>query len=157
MQKNIEMSYNQAAQIASDMLDIFQFLFGQYQTPIRLNLWSEEQIDSDGDSCPEIVYSVIQKEKARHFELRFYDDPDILGYCSMLQDYDPSTYVICEIVEKRADKSKKYEFTFGFDIQKRTFLELFELTHKNTVGITRSYPNLNCRLENELKDVVIIL
>ena len=46
---------------------------------------------------------------------------------------------------------------FGFDIEKKTFLELFEVLHYNSVGILREYPNYESKLESDLQDVVIIL
>ena len=64
-----------------------------------------------------------------------------------------------KIVRQNSTKvncTPKYEMTFGFDIEKGTFLKLFEVVHYNTVGILREYPNLGTRLETELKDTVIL-
>ena len=102
----------------------------------------------------DIIYKYIRDN--RYFEITLFDEPDDLGYCSILPNYDPSTYVICNIVEKRVDGSKKYEMAFGFDIEKGTFLELFEIVHYNSVGILREYPNLNTPLEAELKGTIIL-
>ena len=152
--KHIEMSYEQAAKIATELLCVFHHLFKQSKVPIKLNLCSED-VDFNCD-CHDIIYYVKDTSSSRYFELSFYDDPDNLGYCSILPDYNPSTYVICDIVEKRPDKRKKHEITFGFDIEKGTFLELFEILHYNSVGILREYPNLNTPIEAALKDTVIL-
>lgn len=113
----------------------------------------KKKVSSD-DYHLDIIYKLILWNRC--FEITLYNDPDDYGYCSMLPDFDSSSYVLCNIVEKRANGDKKYQMTFGFDIEKRTFLELFEVVHYNAVGILREYPNLNCQLETELKDVVIL-
>ena len=102
----------------------------------------------------DIIYKYIQDN--RYFEITLFDEPDDCGYCSMLPDYEPSTYVLCNIVEKRANGSKKTEVAFGFDIEKRTFLELFEVVHYNTTVILREYQNFNTPIEEVLKDAIII-
>lgn len=183
-QKSIQMSYEQAARIANDFLDVFQALYGL--EPLRLSdcvenaktktktfqvlpgkvvkqlsfPWKKTKITSknkkglSNENRLNIIYQVVWDN--RYFEITLFDDPDDLGYCSLLHDYDSSTYVLCDMVEKRPNGDKKYQMTFGFDIQKSTFLELFEVLHYNTVGILREYPNYESQLESELKDVVII-
>lgn len=152
--KSIEMSFEQATKISTDLLYVLHCFFKQYNKPIKISLWDEES--DQNNFCPDIIYPVQSKDDSRYFELTFFGAPDDLGYCSILPDYNPSTYVICDIVEKRRDGTKKYEMTFGFDIEKGTFLELFEIVHFNTVGIIREYPNLNTPLEAKLKDTVIL-
>ena len=153
--KSIEMSFEQAAKIATELLYVFQQLFELSEVPIKLNIRDEEESQLDYEWA-NIIYHVKDTANSRHFELSFFGDPDDLGYCSILPDYNPSTYVICDIVEKRPDKNKKYEMTFGFDIEKGTFLELFEIVHYNTVGVLREYPNLNTPLEANLKDTILL-
>jgi len=186
----MEMTFEQAAKIANDLLDSFQLLFSI--EPLRLSTCSQNirtkvktftilpnkvvltgslpfrkrkkrsilsilgsKTDATSDEFHlDIIYKLIRNNRC--FEITLFDDPDYLGYCSMLPDYNPYSYVVCNIVEKRPNGEKKYEMCFGFDIEKSTFLELFEVVHYNTVGIRREYPNLNCRLESELKDVVIL-
>lgn len=76
--------------------------------------------------------------KNRDFKIVIYDSPDDFGYNSMLDtDYDPDSYLAVDIIELRADGSKKYEMFFGFDVIKMQFLELFQLDHCNQVGIIR--------------------
>ncbi|MBQ2835424.1 MAG: hypothetical protein IJE68_01120 [Clostridia bacterium] len=185
-QKSIQMSYEQAAKIANDFLDVFQALY-QFE-PLRLSnsienvrtkfktftflpdrvllkstlSWKKQGgTTSQKNQCLtdeyylDIIYTVIWKNRC--FEITLFDDPDDFGYCSLLHDYDSSTYVLCDIVEKRQNGDKKYQMTFGFDIEKGTFLELFEVLHYNTVGTLREYPNLDSQLESELKDVAILL
>jgi len=117
-----------------------------FRKALSVNNASEYRLD--------IVYKLVLNNRC--FEITLFDDPDDLGYCSMIPDYDPSTYVVCDIVEKRTNGNKKYQMTFGFDLEKKTFLELFEVLHFNAVGILREYPNLNSKLEAELKDTVIL-
>ena len=128
--KSITMSYEQAVKIASDMLDVFQSMFEQRQHPLKFN-------SCEYDESPNIIYKYKVVRNNRHFEVSFWDFPDNLGFCSILPEFDPFTYVTCDIVEKRSNGDKKYEMTFGFNIEKGTFLELFELVHYNTVGILR--------------------
>lgn len=178
------MTYSQAAKIANNFLDVFQLLYDL--EPLRICNSSESARPNvktfrilpdrvakgfsfpwekpkntfkkkkklDNDYCPDIIYKVVWRN--RYFEITLWDDPDDLGYCSLLDDFDSSTYVLCDMVERRPNGSKKYQMTFGFDIQKKTFLELFEVLHYNTVGILREYPNYESKLEAELQDVVII-
>ncbi len=184
--QTLEMSYEQAAKIANDFLDVFQAIFGleplrlsnsienvrtKFKTftflPDRVLLKSTLPWKKQGGTTSQkkqrltdeyrldIIYTVIWKNRC--FEITLFDDPDDLGYCSLLHDYDPSTYVLCDIVENRPNGDKKYQMTFGFDIEKGTFLELFEVLHFNAVGILREYPNLDSQLESELKDVAILL
>ena len=134
--KNIEMLYEHAAKITNDCLDVFQAIYDL--EPLRLNN----------------PYKVIWSN--RYFKITLFDDPDDLGYCSMLHNYDPSTYVLCDIIEYRSNGKTKHEMIFGFDIEKGTFLELFEILHYNVVGTLREYPNYESKIESELKDVVII-
>jgi len=149
--KSIEMSFDQAVRIVNDLLDVFQYICEKHKS-LNLNIVDVQNMDVI--YTPEFVYKVTHNN--RSFEMTLFDDPDDLGYCSILPDYNPSTYVLCEIVEKRSNGQRKYEFTFGFNIEKGTFLELFEVLHFNTVGILREYPNLNSELEALLKDVVLI-
>lgn len=187
--QSIQMSYEQAAKIANDFLDVFQALCEL--EPLRLSTLDQniktkvktfrilpdrvilgstillrkqdtkeneavskkKKVTSD-DYHLDIIYKLFMGN--RWFEITLFDDPYDCGYCSMLPDYNPSTYVLCDIIEKRPNGDKKYQMTFGFDIEKRTFLELFEVLHYNTVGILREYPDLNSQLEAELKDAVIL-
>ena len=84
----------------------------------------------------------------RHFEVSFYEDLKDCGYVSLLPNYDKETYMLCMLVEKRADGSKKYVMNFGFDVEKMIFLEIFELTHYTSV------PNLFRTLAYEELDEV---
>ena len=174
--KNIPMCYEQAAKISSDLLDVLQFLFDI--VPIRLSTLVEKgktKIETytvvndtvihthetlpkrknliTDEFCLNLIYKIIIGKRC--FEITFFEEPDDLGYATMLPHYDPFTYVLCDIVEKRPNGCKKYEITFGFDIEKRTFEELFEVIHYNSVGILREYPNLNSQLELDLQDVVL--
>lgn len=188
--QSIQMSYEQAAKIANNFLDVFQALYEL--EPLRLSTLvqnektkaktfrilpdrvifestipfrkqetneneaasKKKKVTSD-DYHLDIIYKLIQGNRC--FEITLLDSPEDYGYCSMLPDFDSATYVLCDIVEKRPNRDEKYQMTFGFDIEKGTFLELFEVLHFNAVGILREYPNLDSQLESELKDVVILL
>ena len=175
--KRISMTFEHAISIANDMLDVFQ-AFIEVHPFFRLSTSVENgqtkyitiKFNTNGkvtigisygpkvkdEFCLDLIYRVIWN--GRHFRISFFEDPDKLGYCSMLPDYDPSTYVLCEIVEERADGSRKQEMTFSFDIKKKTFLELFEILHYNTVDIIRAYPvnYWNCPVEEALRDAIIL-
>jgi len=174
--KTIPMTLEHAANIANDMLDVFQALV--QITPIQLSQLVENgrtkfktyKFKPDGkitfglsygpkvkdNFCLDLISRVIWNN--RLFRISFFEDPDKLGYCSMLPDYDPSTYVLCEIVEKRANGSTKHVMIFSFDIEKKTFLELFDILHYNTVDILREYPvnYWNCPVEEALRDAIIL-
>lgn len=174
--KNIPMTLEHAVSIANDMLDVLQ-AFIEIQ-PIQLSNSVENgqtkfktyKFHPDGkisfgldygpkvedDFCLDLISRVIWKD--RYFRICFFQNPDDLGYCSMLPDYDSSTYVLCEIMEKRADGSTKHEMIFSFDIEKKTFLELFDILHYNLVDIRREYPvnYWNCPVEEALRDALIL-
>lgn len=102
----------------------------------------------------DIIYKIIIGNRC--FEITLYKDPDACGYCSMYPDPDgryvddSSPYVLCNIIEERSNGKKKYEMIFGFDIEKKTFLELFELIHYTATDVVREY--WDSRLEAELRD-----
>lgn len=100
------------------------------------------------------VYKLIWYN--RLFYVTFYTSPKVYSYYSALPNFDITPYIFCSIIEMQNSVYKKYEMNFGLDIEKGTFLELFDVIHFNTTGIIREYPNLNTPLEAELKDVVII-
>ena len=94
----------------------------------------------------------------RKFEVIIYDTPDCLGYNSVISDFDYETYLCAIISELRGDGSKKYSMTFGFDIEKMQFLELFDLQYINQCGVIREPENVY-ELEKKFhaKDVLQIL
>lgn len=173
--KRIEMTYEQAAKIASDMLDVLEAVYEIYplslctsiengETTVKTFEFSRESVTLktsftsivNGEYCASNLYKIVRNN--RHFEITLFDEPDELGYVSILPftEYDTETYVVFDIVEKRSNGNVKYEMVFGVDIEKRIFLELFELVHYNVNDILREYPNLNSRLETELKNTVVI-
>jgi len=174
-----EMTYEHAAQIVNDLLDVFQLLFTPsiQDKPVLLSVCKESglrrittiTLNSQANTRKTSYSRISENDKyfidnlykfriyGRYFEITLFDNPDDCGYCSTLPDYNPFTYVLCNIEEKRANGTKKYEMAFGFDIEKKTFLELFELIHYNLSGTVRVYPDYNTPLENQLRDTVIIL
>ena len=96
-------------------------------------------------------YSLICNN--RKFEITLYDSPECDGHYSLLYDYDDSTYVYCHIIEMQENNTIKYEMKFGFDIESKTFLELFILdSHESNIVI----PSSNDLIENHLKGKIII-
>lgn len=85
----------------------------------------------------------------RHFEISFYDNPEDAGNYSLLADYNKETYVFCAISEKRPSGNTKYEMSFGFDVEKMTFLELFDLYHYPDISNCVRRPNYDDMLEIE--------
>ena len=177
LKKTITMTSEHASSIANDMLDELQ-AFIEVHPFFRLSQLVENgqtkyisiKFKPNGkvtlgisygpkvkdDFCLDIIYGA--RWNGRYFRITFFDDPDKLGYCSMLPNYDPSTYVLCEMVEKRDDGSAKHEMIFSFDIEKKTFLELFDILHYNTVDIRREYPvnSWNCPFEEALRNAIIL-
>ena len=167
------MSYDQAAKIAHDCLHVLKILYEK--EPLRLSTSTEceetkiktfhflpnkmivyfDSRSNDEEYHLDILYQVIYENRC--FEITLLNDPDDCGYYSELDYFNSSTYVLCEIVEKRPNGEKKYEMTFGFDIQKKTFLELFDIVHYNTQNMIRVYiTSPTSRLEKNLKNVVIL-
>lgn len=89
----------------------------------------------------------------RKFDVTLYDSPECDGHYSSLPDYDNSAYVYCHIIEMQENDTIKYEMKFGFDIEKKTFLELFILDHHESNIII---PHSNDLIENHLKGKIII-
>jgi hypothetical protein len=171
------MTLEHAVSITNDLLDVFQAFVEicpiqlsqsveNGQTKVKtLRIKANDTVSIglsylpkvEDEFCLDIIFNVIIANK-RFFRITFFEDPDKLGYCSMLPDYDASTYVLCEMVEKRANGSTKHEMIFSFDIEKKTFLELFDIIHYNTVDIRREYPvnSWNCPVEEALRDAIIL-
>lgn len=94
------------------------------------------------------VYTVIWQN--RKFEIKVFDSPNDCSYNSVLPDYDYSTYLLCEITEKRNNGKNKYWMTFGFDIEKMIFLELFNIEYYNQIDYIRECRNIEL-IEKQLK------
>ena len=175
--KTIPMTLEHAVSIANDMLDVLQafievhpffrlsqlvengqtkYITIKFKPNDKVTLEMSCGPEVKDDFCLDLIYGVLWN--GRYFRISFFDDPDKLGYCSMLPDYDMSTYVLCEMVEKRADGSTKHEMIFSFDIEKKTFLELFDISHYNRVDVRREYPvnSWNCPVEEALRDAIIL-
>lgn len=89
----------------------------------------------------------------RKFEITLYDSPECDGHYSFSPDYDDFTYVYCHIIERQENDTIKYEMKFGFDIEKKTFLELFILDeHSSNIII----PYDNDLIESHLKGKIIL-
>lgn len=72
--------------------------------------------------------------KKQKFEVTLYSSPEECGYISVLPNYDDLAYVFCIIQEKRSG-SIQYEMCFGFDSEKKSFLELFDIDLHSFNGI----------------------
>ena len=83
----------------------------------------------------EVVYRVLCNGKIYKIEL--WDSEDTYGYRSCSPDWDPETYVFCNFKEERPDGSKRCEMDFAFDIEKRTFVELFLIEYFNKSNLIR--------------------
>ena len=77
-----------------------------------------------------VTYVVLFPDKtyemffAQHGEEMFDHTPD-------LSSCEEDAYLYCNFLEKRTDGSWKYETSFAIDIEKGTFLELFEAIYWN--------------------------
>ena len=99
-----------------------------YRKTISCKAFEEESIETNSS------YLIMRN---RNFKFTVYDSPDGVGYNSVLPDYDPETYLCVNFFELREDNSTKYEITFGFDVEKMQFLELFDFTFTNKIGFCR--------------------
>ena len=63
------------------------------------------------------------------FVIKFYSSPEDCGYYSALPNYEDLRYVLCNIVEV-LNCRHKYEMSFGFDSERMTFLELFDIDYR---------------------------
>lgn len=85
---------------------------------------------------------------SQRFEVTLYSSPEDCGYYSLLPNYDELAYVFCIIQEKDIHGKIKREMCFGFDSEKRTFLELFDIDfHSKDGNIYRAEDSI----ESELK------
>lgn len=64
----------------------------------------------------------------RFFQVTFYNSPEDCGYYSALPNYEELRYILCHIVET-SNCHVKYEMYFGFELEKMTFLELFDINY----------------------------
>lgn len=90
--------------------------------------------------------------KRRKIQVTLYSSPEECGYYSLLPDSEKLAYVFCIIEEKERGNTTKNEMCFGFDSQKKTFLELFDIDHHFYATIFRAEDSI----EEKLKGRVII-
>ena len=84
----------------------------------------------------EVVYKVLYEGKIYKIEL--WDSEDTYGYRSCSPKWDPETYIFCNFKEERADGTKRCEMDFAFDIEKKTFVELFLIEYFNNSDLIRT-------------------
>jgi hypothetical protein len=82
-----------------------------------------------------VVYKVLHDGKIYKIEL--WDSEDTYGYMSCSPKWDPYTYVFCNFKEERSDGTKRCEMDFAFNIEKRTFVELFSIEYFNKSDLIR--------------------
>lgn len=90
--------------------------------------------------------------KRRKFRVMLYCSPEECGYFSLLPNSEDMPYVFCIIQEKDRHGSIKYEMCFGFDSEKKTFLELFDIDYYFYSTVFRGEDSI----EEKLKGRVII-
>jgi hypothetical protein len=101
-----------------------------------------------------VLYRVLFRDKI--YQIYIADSEEDVGYYSALSlNYNPETYVCCCFEEGRSDKSKRCEICFAFDIEKKTFVELFEISHYNKNGVTRECCDID-HIEKLLSGKVIL-
>lgn len=99
----------------------------------------------------------------RVFQIIVTHSPEIFGFYGTKFTDDPDNYLFAYISEIRDPKdflydkydNVKYEMYFSLDIEKGTFLELFDLSYRNTKNIIRECTELN-EMDEALKDKVIL-
>lgn len=92
------------------------------------------------------VYLLVSENRV--FDITFYNSPEDCGYYSVLPSYDNETYIFCIIKELRPSDKTKYRICFGFDIEKNSFIELFDIDYHNINGFIRKAGD---SIEEELK------
>ena len=146
-----EMTEKTALEIIEKAFSTLKFLFKI--TPIRFCDMGEcgevtVKCDSEGNVVSfqkklqeakkddvEITYRVVQN--GRIYKIQLWDSEDSFGYMSCSPAWNPATYVFCNFKEEREDGSKRCEMDFAFDIEKKTFVELFEIEHFNKNDLIR--------------------
>ena len=90
-----------------------------------------------------------------NIQITFYNSPRSLGYYSALPNYLKIKYVLCDIKETYNGRLK-YEMVFGFDSEKMTFLELFDIIHRETRNLTKESSESDIDfIESQLKNNVL--
>lgn len=86
--------------------------------------------------------------KKQKFEVTLYSSPEDCGYFSVLPNYEDLAYIFCIIQEKEQSGSIKHEMCFGFDSEKRTFLELFDIDlHTKDGTVYRAEDSIESQLK----------
>lgn len=101
----------------------------------------------------EITYRVIKK--GRIYKIQLWDSEKSFGYMSCSSAWNPATYIFCNFKEERDDGSKRCEMDFAFDIEKKTFVELFEIEYFNKSDLIRRCEKIE-QIENFLFGKVIL-
>lgn len=147
MKKRIEMGESCATNIATKAFEVLSELFatlpprfsgqgdcGEITIEVQHNVKSpctkvkgEIRTAVEGKEEDVIVYKVLREGKIYKIEL--WDTEDAYGYMSCSSHWGPDTYVFCNFKETRDDGSVKSEMDFAFDIEKRTFVELFSIEY----------------------------
>ncbi len=172
---NKRLSNAEALGIANDLLKAFNILYnaiemrvassvqGKHQTirkvfcnlksiePIRI----EEQIinyDNSNKYHLDNVYELYWKN--RRFVATIYVSPEECGYYSVLPNYCELDYYLCIIEEKNPLGYMKNQMCFGFDFEKKVFLELFDIDYRSSYdGIIYSAED---SVESRLQGTIII-
>lgn len=92
--------------------------------------------------------NIFGRDGMRKFEITLYSSPEDCGYFSLLPNYDDLAYIFCIIQEKERNGKIKHEMCFGFDSEKRTFLELFDIDlHAKDGTIYRAEDSIESQLK----------
>jgi len=153
--KYVEMSEKTALEIAEKFFEVLKTLYKI--TPLMFScedLYGQIYIYHDGSDTKikkhaqpaneensELEYSILYNEHV--YKIEILQNEDLFGYVSCLPSIDRSTYVFCNIIEYHQDGKKRCEMDFAFDIEKRTFVELFSIEHFNKEGLIRQCQQIN--------------
>lgn len=136
----------EALGIANTLLEVFKSMYHAISMKLTTTALEGQQVRIYNlDNIYEINW------KNRMFRITLYSSPEECGYYSVLPDYRELDYTFCIIQEKRRFGPTKYEMCFGFDSQKRIFLELFDIDFHELNGmIFESGDSVETRLQGRI-------
>jgi len=161
-EKHVEMTESTAIDIAERFFDALKAIFKIL--PLKFScedLYGEIIVEcdehttkitnltsTDSENNSDLAYKFFYNN--RIFKIEVAQNEDIYGYFSCLPSIDRETYVFCSITEYRKEDGKeRATMDFAFDIEKRTFVELFLIEHYNKQGLVRE-----CQMVNYIESIL---
>ena len=162
---NHRLSDTEARGIANILLKAFGILYNAVPMNLTTSIEGGYQVvtrvfyDSENPKQPRIENEIKSSDgwhmdnvyelhwKKQKFEVTLYSSPEDCGYFSVLPNYEDLPYIFCIIQEKEQSGSIKHEMCFGFDSEKRTFLELFDIDLHQDGTVYRAEDSIESQLK----------